>query len=68
MTSGLWAFGDRMTFALTGQETDGQAFVMEQIVPRHTRPPGRHRHANEDHIWYGIELLGPQPGWLPLPD
>ena len=52
MPRSLWAFGDRMTFVLTGDETGGRAFVMEQIVPRHTRPPGRHRHANEDHIWY----------------
>ena len=32
---------------------------MEQIVPRHARPPGRHRHANEDHIWYVQSGRGP---------
>ena len=48
----IWAFGDLMTFVLTGAETDGRIFVMEQVVPRHTRPPGLHRHTHEDHIWY----------------
>jgi quercetin dioxygenase-like cupin family protein len=52
MKRALWAFGDRMSFVLTGADTEGRCFVMEQIVPRHTRPPGRHRHANEDHVWY----------------
>jgi quercetin dioxygenase-like cupin family protein len=41
-----------MTFLLTGAETGGRSFVMEQVVPRHVRPPGLHRHANEDHVWY----------------
>ena len=48
----IWAFGDRMTFVLTGDDTGGRCFVMEQVVPRHVRPPGRHLHAVEDHVWY----------------
>jgi len=48
----LWAAGDRMTFVLTAEDTGGGCFVMEQVVPRHVRPPGRHLHPNEDHIWY----------------
>ena len=47
----IWAFGDLMTIVLSGAETDGRAFVMRQVVPRHVRPPGLHRHANEDHLW-----------------
>src|SRR5262245_17025318 len=41
-----------MRIVLTGAETGGHAFVMKQVVPRHVRPPGLHRHANEDHLWY----------------
>ena len=48
----LWAAGDRMSFVLTGEATGGACFVMEQVVPRHERAPGRHRHAREQHIWY----------------
>jgi mannose-6-phosphate isomerase-like protein (cupin superfamily) len=48
----LWAAGDRMTLVLTGADTGGSCFVMEQVVPRHVRPPGRHAHARESHVWY----------------
>ena len=48
----LWAAGDRMTLILTGADTSGSCFVMEQVVPRHVRPPGRHAHARESHVWY----------------
>jgi quercetin dioxygenase-like cupin family protein len=48
----IWAFGDLMTFLVTGSQSGGRCFVMEQVVPRHVRPPGRHRHTREDHVWY----------------
>jgi quercetin dioxygenase-like cupin family protein len=48
----LWAAGDLMSIVLTGAETGGACFVMEQVVPRHVRPPGRHRHDREEHVWY----------------
>ena len=54
----LWAFGDFMRIVLAGEGTGGRCFVMEQTVPRHVRPPGRHRHAHEDHVWFVREGRG----------
>ena len=47
-----WAAGDLMTIVLDGAATGGRCFVMEQVVPRHVQPPGRHSHREEDHVWY----------------
>jgi quercetin dioxygenase-like cupin family protein len=47
-----------MSIVLSGDDTDGTCFVMEQVVPRHVQPPGRHRHAEESHVWYVQEGRG----------
>ena len=57
--------------------------MMEQHVPRHRRPPGRHLHDTDDQTWYviagrgeddpvlaaryGITALGPETRWTPEP-
>jgi quercetin dioxygenase-like cupin family protein len=54
----VWAFGDLMILKATGEDTGGRAFVMEQHVPRHRRPPGRHVHAVDDQSWFVISGRG----------
>lgn len=44
-----------MTFKLTGSETDGRVFVMEETVPRHTRLPGLQVRTREDQNWLVLE-------------
>lgn len=54
----VWAFGDLMIMKATAAETGGRAFIMEQHVPLHGLPPGRHVHAVDDQAWYVISGHG----------
>ena len=49
-----WGPGDRYTFLVTGDETDGAYFVMEAWVPP-GGGPGPHIHTREDETFYVLE-------------
>jgi mannose-6-phosphate isomerase-like protein (cupin superfamily) len=61
-----------MIMKATADDTGGRLFVMEQHVPRHQQPPGRHVHGDEDQAWFviagrgrffiGDEMLAAGPG------
>lgn len=50
----FWGPGDRYTFLITGDETDGACFVMEALVPPGAGPPP-HIHEREDETFYVLE-------------
>lgn len=50
----FWGPGDRYTFLVTGEETDGTYFVMEAWVPP-GGGPGPHIHTLEDETFYVLE-------------
>jgi quercetin dioxygenase-like cupin family protein len=50
----FWGPGDRYTFLVTGEETDGAYFVMEAWVPP-GGGPGPHIHTREDETFYVLE-------------
>jgi len=54
----IWAFGDLMILKATAEQTAGRVFVMEQHVPRHQHPPGRHVHEVDDQSWFVIAGRG----------
>ena len=54
--SGLsyWGPGDRYTFLVTGEESDGRYFAMLAVVPPNGGPPP-HTHEREDETFYVLE-------------
>ena len=50
----FWGPGDRYTFLVTGDESDGSYFAMEALVPQGGGPPP-HIHRNEDETFYVLE-------------
>lgn len=47
----FWGPGDKYTFLITGEESNGRFFVMEGLVPPGGGPPP-HVHAREDETLY----------------
>jgi quercetin dioxygenase-like cupin family protein len=49
-----WGPGDRYTFLVTGEESNGAVFAMEALVPAGGGPP-MHIHRNEHETFYVLE-------------
>lgn len=50
----FWGPGDLYTFLVTGEESDGEYFAMEALVPPGGGPPP-HIHRREDETFYVID-------------